>query len=84
VEEIGTKSGTEILREWTRRGFDLGNHLYSHRDINTLSVEQTNNEIVRGESAISPLMKQVGKKPEFLRSASIFLMALEGKPRLKV
>lgn len=67
VEEIGTKSGTEILREWTRRGFDLGNHLYSHPDINTLSVEQTKNEIVRGESAISPLMKQVGKKPEFLR-----------------
>src|SRR5580704_14132822 len=34
VEDLGPGSGTEILREWTQRGFDLGNHTYSHPNFN--------------------------------------------------
>ena len=60
-------AGTGILPEWIRRGFDLANHTYSHPDINVLSVEQIEEEIVRGESAIGPLMKQAGKKLTYFR-----------------
>ncbi len=42
--------GTTALRAWTERGFDLGNHSYSHPDFNDLSVEQIENEIVHGEA----------------------------------
>ncbi len=67
VESLGPDSGARILKEWTSRGFDLGNHTYSHPDINALSVEQIELEIVRGEATIGPLMKESGKKLGYFR-----------------
>jgi peptidoglycan/xylan/chitin deacetylase (PgdA/CDA1 family) len=67
VEGLGTKSGSGILEEWIKGGFDLGNHTYSHPDINVLSVEQIEQEIVRGEATIGPLLKRAGKKPAYFR-----------------
>ena len=40
VEELGLQAGTKILREWTKGEFDLGNHTYSHPDINELTPAQ--------------------------------------------
>lgn len=67
VENIGSTTGTRILKEWTTQGFDLGNHTYSHPDINQLSSERIKEEIVRGETTLAPLMKTAGKQPEFFR-----------------
>jgi len=67
AEEIGLPVSTEILKQWTRPGFDLGNHLYSHPDVNTLSVDQAEQEIMRGESTFAPLLHEEGRHPEFLR-----------------
>ena len=67
VESLGPVSGPGILKEWTSRGFDLGNHTYSHPDINGLSADQIEKEIVRGEATIGPLMKESGKKLAFFR-----------------
>ena len=53
VEDLGSH-GTAILEEWISQGFDLGNHTYSHPDINQLSVEQIQDEIVRGEAGRHP------------------------------
>ena len=66
AESLGL-AGRLILREWIDQGLDLGNHTYSHPDINDLAAEQIEEEIVRGESGFGPLMRQVGKKPEFFR-----------------
>jgi peptidoglycan/xylan/chitin deacetylase (PgdA/CDA1 family) len=67
AEELGSRAATQILKQWTRGNFDLGNHTYSHPDINDLSVEQIESEIIRGEMIIGPLMKNAGKKLEFFR-----------------
>ena len=67
VESLGPANGTRILNDWIRRGFDLGNHTYSHPDINDLSPEQIEQEIVRGESTIGPLMNEAGKKLAYFR-----------------
>ena len=67
VEQLGTEQGTAMLKPWTGGSFDLGNHLYSHTDANTLSVGQIEDEIIRGEATIGPLMMAAGKKLEFLR-----------------
>ena len=67
VEQLGAEQGTAMLKGWTSGSFDLGNHLYAHKDGNDLSVEQIEDEIVRGEATIGPLMKTAGKKLEFLR-----------------
>jgi len=67
AEELGLPVSTEILRQWTRPGFDLGNHLHSHPDVNTLSVDQVEQEIERGETTFASLLKEKGRNPEFLR-----------------
>ena len=65
VEELGPAAGPGILHEWTQRGFDLGNHTYSHPNFNDLTVEQFEDQIVRGEASIVPLMRAAGRKVEF-------------------
>ncbi len=67
IESFGLEPGTALLKEWLRRGFDLGNHSRSHPDINALTVVQIEQEIVGGESTIGPLMKRAGKKLTFFR-----------------
>ena len=66
VSALGS-SGSAILRQWIFRGYDLGNHTYSHPDINALSVPQIEDEILRGETTFVPLMRQAGKKVGFFR-----------------
>jgi peptidoglycan-N-acetylglucosamine deacetylase len=66
ADQLGA-SGRQILEQWTRGGFDLGNHTYSHPDIDDLSIVQVEEEIVRGESTIGALMKEAGKRLEFFR-----------------
>jgi peptidoglycan-N-acetylglucosamine deacetylase len=78
VESLG-RAGPKILRQWMREGYDLGNHTYSHPDINDLSIEQIQEEIVRGESAIGALMREAGKKLEFFR----FPMSHTGETKAK-
>jgi len=67
VESLGPTSGLTILKQWIAGGFDLGNHTYSHSDMNSLSTEQIEKEIVQGETTIAPLMKEVRKKIVFFR-----------------
>lgn len=67
AEALGIAAGSNILKRWTTGDFDLGNHTYSHSDINQLSTAQIEDEIVRGEIGFVPLMKEAGKKAEFFR-----------------
>jgi peptidoglycan/xylan/chitin deacetylase (PgdA/CDA1 family) len=67
VEDLGLAAGTQILREWTERGFDLGNHSYAHPDFNELTVTQFEDQIIRGEVTFAPLMRAVHRKPKFFR-----------------
>ena len=67
VEELGRSVGTRILRQWTQPGFDLGNHLYSHPDVNSLSADEVEQEIIQGEATIVPLLASISRKPRFLR-----------------
>jgi peptidoglycan/xylan/chitin deacetylase (PgdA/CDA1 family) len=66
VESLGV-TGVRILEQWTKQGLDLGNHTYSHPEINALSVEEIQGEIVRGEPVIGPLMRSIGKPLKFFR-----------------
>lgn len=67
AEQLGMAVSEKILKQWVRPGFDLGNHLYSHPDVNELSVEQAEREITLGEAAFAPLLAGVSRRPEFLR-----------------
>lgn len=44
-----------VLRQWIDADMTLGNHTYSHRDFNSLTVDEFKNEIIRGEPTLSRL-----------------------------
>ena len=67
VNTLGREAGTAMLREWTTRGFDLGNHSYAHPSFNDLTVAQMEDQVVRGEATFAPLMREAGRKVEFFR-----------------
>jgi peptidoglycan/xylan/chitin deacetylase (PgdA/CDA1 family) len=57
IDALGVPVSREILQQWPRPGFESGNHLYSHPDVNTPSVDQIEEEITRGEATFAPLLK---------------------------
>lgn len=67
VEELGVAAARRMLAPWTSGALDLGNHTYSHPDINQLSLPQIETEIRRGEASIVPLMKAAGKRAQYFR-----------------
>jgi|HubBroStandDraft_5_1064220.scaffolds.fasta_scaffold08414_4 peptidoglycan/xylan/chitin deacetylase (PgdA/CDA1 family) len=67
VEELGSVAGAAILREWVQRGFDLGNHSYEHPDFDDLTIEQFEDQVLRGETTFVPLMNAAGRQPRFFR-----------------
>jgi peptidoglycan/xylan/chitin deacetylase (PgdA/CDA1 family) len=61
------KQNRAILREWIRRGHELGNHTYSHADLTELTAESFEKEIIDGEPTVRMLMSGAGKPLRYLR-----------------
>jgi peptidoglycan/xylan/chitin deacetylase (PgdA/CDA1 family) len=47
---------TSVLRLWVQAGHELGNHTYSHRDLNTQPLEWFEQDVVRGEPVTRRLL----------------------------
>jgi peptidoglycan/xylan/chitin deacetylase (PgdA/CDA1 family) len=56
-----------LLKEWLDAGFELGNHGYSHKNINEISFEDYKNEILKGERVTRPLAQKAGLPYRFYR-----------------
>ena len=46
-----------LLRQWVDAGMMLGNHTYSHPDFNALTIQQFQDEIIKGEVVTRRLMQ---------------------------
>ena len=46
-----------LLQQWVDAGMILGNHTYSHPDFNTLTIQQFQDEIIKGEVVTRRLMQ---------------------------
>ena len=57
----------QILDLWLQAGAQLGNHSYSHPDLNDVALNVYCDDIVRGEPAIREALARHGKKLEFYR-----------------
>lgn len=57
----------EVLKLWLDAGAELGNHSYSHPDINSVALDVYTADIVRGEAAIREALAPRGKTLEFYR-----------------
>ncbi|MGH8084476.1 MAG: polysaccharide deacetylase family protein [Lysobacter sp.] len=50
-------AGTAMLQRWVDAGAILGNHTYSHADLNDVSVDEYEDEVVRGDIVSRKLME---------------------------
>ena len=55
------------LKAWLDAGHDLGNHTYSHRDLNTMPIADYEQDIIRGESPLREMLAAHGKKLRYFR-----------------
>ena len=56
-----------VLRMWLEAGLELGNHTYSHRDLNLMPLEEFEADVVRGEAVTRRLMDGTGQKLRYFR-----------------
>ncbi len=62
-----TEESRAILNEWIKSGYDLGNHTFSHSDLNEMKLEQFEREVVDGEASVKTLMDNAGRPVRYLR-----------------
>ncbi|GAC1659772.1 MAG: polysaccharide deacetylase family protein [Acidobacteriaceae bacterium] len=68
IEQSASPEGVmQVLAAWTKDGNTLGNHTYSHADLNKLTLEQVEEEIAKGETPVDKLMSEAGIKAEYFR-----------------
>ncbi len=60
-------SEVNLLRQWLDAGIDLGNHTYSHADINQIGLDAYEKDIIKGEKVTKELLKKYGKKMIYFR-----------------
>jgi peptidoglycan/xylan/chitin deacetylase (PgdA/CDA1 family) len=65
--ELGPKGLRQILDLWLDNGADLGNHTWSHPDINSAGFDEYAADLVKGEAAIRAALELRGKRLEFFR-----------------
>jgi peptidoglycan/xylan/chitin deacetylase (PgdA/CDA1 family) len=56
-----------LLRMWVDAGLELGNHTYSHRDLNTMPLVQFEADVLRGEAVTRGLLEGKGQRLQYFR-----------------
>lgn len=57
----------QMLRDWRDAGYELGNHTYSHMDLNAKGVADFQQDFLRGEQTLRPLLAERGQVPQWMR-----------------
>jgi len=56
-----------LLQMWLDAGLELGNHTFSHLDLHTTPLPAYQEDVIRGESATSRLLRNKGAKLRYFR-----------------
>ncbi|PWT71652.1 MAG: polysaccharide deacetylase [Proteobacteria bacterium] len=56
-----------LLEQWLDGGVELGNHTYSHPNLNKTSLPEFEDEVIKGEVITRRLMKERGKDERYFR-----------------
>lgn len=51
-----------VLAQWLDAGYDLGNHTYSHPSLNKVPLSEFEDNIIKGEVVMRPLIEGHGRK----------------------
>lgn len=57
----------KALSLWTDNGFELGNHTFRHTSLNRVTLQEWEEEVVRGETVTSMLLAQHNMKMRYFR-----------------
>lgn len=66
-KELGREGLLEILNLWLEAGADLGNHTWSHPDLNRTPLAEYESDIVRNEGILGPVLESRGRKLRYFR-----------------
>jgi len=56
-----------ILRQWLDAGAELGNHSYSHPDLNSVPLDAYTADVLKGEKPLRAMLESRGKKLTYFR-----------------
>jgi peptidoglycan/xylan/chitin deacetylase (PgdA/CDA1 family) len=56
-----------LLRRWLDAGAELGNHGYSHRDLHLVPLNEFEQDVLKGERVLRPLLAERHAAPRFFR-----------------
>jgi len=63
----GAQARKAVLKMWTDAGYELGNHTYSHRSLNTTPLADFEDDVLRGEPAVRGLLAEKGRTLRYFR-----------------
>ena len=66
-QQLGREGLLEILSLWLQAGADLGNHTWSHPDLNRTPLADYEADIVRNESVLKQALARHGRKLRYFR-----------------
>ncbi|MGE5680173.1 MAG: polysaccharide deacetylase family protein [Bacillota bacterium] len=62
-----------VLKLWLDNGMELGNHTFSHSDINKTPLEEFKKDIIKGEETVKRLLSEKGMKLRYFRHPFLHL-----------
>jgi len=67
VDGVVQPARVQMLRDWRDAGYELGNHTWSHMDLNARGVAAFQQDFLRGEEVLKPLLAERGQVPQWMR-----------------
>lgn len=67
IDDTLKEERLSVLKQWNDNNFELGNHTYSHRSLNNISVEEYKQDILKGEKFTKELLAEKGKQLRYFR-----------------
>jgi len=67
VEALANHNGPSILSQWTRRGYPLGSHTYSHIDLSNVTVQAFEDDVIANEKVLAAAWAGADRGTKFLR-----------------
>jgi peptidoglycan/xylan/chitin deacetylase (PgdA/CDA1 family) len=70
--DFGSDGLREVLEIWLDSGADLGNHSYSHLDINKVPLDEFTADVTRGEPVVRTALAARGRALKYFRHPFLF------------
>ena len=67
VDGVVQPARVQMLRDWRDAGYVLGNHTWSHMDLNAKGVAAFQQDFLRGEDVLKPLLAERSQVPQWMR-----------------